>query len=172
MTSKEALESLMKNYYEMCVIDNCNDDMYQKFNNSSERGIIEKDLDKLSQLEEILKKYTITNLEELDKILDENLKQFTQMGYGDRTWEDYHKIEEELGIDLITLFRALKNGFYVYKDNHVVEIKSHKGNCGVMSFYASYDSIIAEDVFEQQYIYLLKDYGKTWALTEKELENE
>ena len=48
----EALESLMANYYEMCVIDNCNDDMYQKFNNSSERGIIEKELKALEIIKE------------------------------------------------------------------------------------------------------------------------
>jgi len=78
-------------------------------------------------------------------------------------------IEQELCIDLITLFEALKNGFYAYKDNHIVEIKSQKGNCGAMAFYISCDCIIAEDVFGQQYIYLLKDYGKTWALTKEEL---
>ena len=54
----KALERLMESYYEMCVIDNCNDDMYQKFNNSSERGIIEKELKAL----EIIKKSKIVGL--------------------------------------------------------------------------------------------------------------
>lgn len=81
----------------------------------------------------------------------------------------YKCIEEELGIDLITLFEALKNGFYAYKDNHIIKLKSEEGNCGAMCFYVSYDCIIAENVFDEQYIYLLKDYGKTWALTKEEL---
>jgi hypothetical protein len=82
----------------------------------------------------------------------------------------FEDIEEELGIDLVTIAKALKDGFYAYKGNDIVEIKSRPGNCGAMNFYASYDCIIAEDVFEQKYIYLLKEYGVTWALTREELE--
>ena len=67
-------------------------------------------------------------------------------------------IEEELGIDLITLFKALKNG--VYED--IVDQK-----------YKHFDlSYAIDNVFT---IWLgrpheLKDYGKTWALTREELE--
>ena len=84
---------------------------------------------------------------------------------------DLEDIEEELGIDLITLFKALKNGFYhIDKNKHIYKTKRTKGNGGAMSYYASYYEIIAEDTFDDQYFYKLKDYGKVWALTKKELE--
>ena len=82
-------------------------------------------------------------------------------------------IEEELGIDLITLFKALKNGFYyIDKNKHIYTMKPTKGNGGSMNFYTCLECIIAEDTYGDQYIYSLKDYGKVWALTKEELENE
>ena len=79
-------------------------------------------------------------------------------------------IEEELGIDLITLFKALKNGFWsIDKNKHIYKMKRTKGNGGAMMFYVSIDCIIKEDAYDEEY-FLLKDYGKTWALTRKELE--
>ena len=82
-------------------------------------------------------------------------------------------IEEEIGIDFITLFKALKNGFYyIDKNKHIYTTKPTKGNGGAMNFYACLECIIAEDTYGDQYIYSLKDYGKVWALTKEELENE
>ena len=79
-------------------------------------------------------------------------------------------IEEELGIDFITLFKALKNGFYhIDKNKHIYTTKPTKGNGGAMNFYACLECIIAEDTYGDQYIYSLKDYGKVWALTKEEL---
>lgn len=86
---------------------------------------------------------------------------------------DLEDIEEELGIDLITLFKALKNGFYhIDKNKHIYKMKRTEGNGGAMSYYASYYEIIAEDAFGDQYFYKLKDYGKVWALTKEELEQK
>lgn len=80
-------------------------------------------------------------------------------------------IEEELGIDLITLFKALKNGFWsIDKNKHIYKMKPTKGNGGAMSYYASLDYIITEDTYYDEEYFLLKDYGKTWALTRKEIE--
>lgn len=83
------------------------------------------------------------------------------------------EIEKELGIDLITLFKALKNGVYVVNyDNEIIfeepmiSFNQEKGtNLYVL------DSIceIPPNKFCEYY---LKDYGKTWALTKEELENE
>ena len=85
--------------------------------------------------------------------------------------EEYIKIEEELGIDFITLFKALKNGFYhIDKNKHIYTTKPTKGNGGSMNFYTCLECIIAEDTFGDQYIFSLKDYGKVWALTKEELE--
>lgn len=68
-------------------------------------------------------------------------------------------IEEELGIDLITLFKALDNGF-IYKcyDNTLIEsfTPAFKENC-----------IYVDEELDE--FVRPKDYGKTWALTEEEL---
>ena len=86
-------------------------------------------------------------------------------------------IEEELGIDLLTLFRALKNGIYL-------KFGSEK-NTGVGVYY-EHRAILPRH-FDKDYKgyfidlqlelsinfnFYFKDYGKTWALTKEELENE
>ena len=76
----------------------------------------------------------------------------------------YKNIEEELGIDLITLFKALKNGIYV--DPYYID-------------YATTDNFLCPDNLDYFDInrkqitneVYFKDYGKTWALTKEELEN-
>lgn len=67
-------------------------------------------------------------------------------------------IEEELGIDLITLFKALKNGVWVKAFVGIVFIQV---SC---NYFAFLNNEIAP------MIYYFKDYGKTWALTKEELE--
>ncbi|MCR4661654.1 MAG: hypothetical protein K5765_06635 [Clostridia bacterium] len=67
-------------------------------------------------------------------------------------------IEDELGIDLITLFKALKNGFYT-KNVHYTG-------------YGMGVSIIQKCLWNEEWqddVYYFKDYGKTWALTKEEL---
>ena len=72
-------------------------------------------------------------------------------------------IEEELGIDLITLFKAEKDGIW-YNSNG--------------TFYFNYfDVSLAHRCFRRYVDYFrnymsfdFKDYGKTWALTKEELE--
>lgn len=73
-------------------------------------------------------------------------------------------IEEELGIDLITLFKALKNGIYVVEenDNYIVEdnirsIENWKDGWGITTNMEKLELLFSE-------------YGKTWALTREELE--
>ena len=71
-------------------------------------------------------------------------------------------IEEELGIDLITLFKALRDGIYVHLQEPY----------GII-----HDTIRPK--FEGKYVYLVLDtvdsqvccrnYGKSWALTKEEL---
>ena len=71
-------------------------------------------------------------------------------------------IEEELGIDLITLFKALKDGVYTYLKNF---------KTGSVELYHAYIEIHSFQEFKvfDNYFIRYKDYGKTWALTEKEL---
>ena len=78
-------------------------------------------------------------------------------------------LEEELGIDLITLFKALKQKFVFHKENVKIELigihfKSIKSN-------ELYLFGFVEDTVHAVYL-SLKDYGKTWALTKEELEND
>ena len=84
---------------------------------------VNKALDKLSKLEDILEKYAIIDLEQLDQRLEDGVRQFTQMEYGKRTWEDYYKLEQELGIDLITLFsqNTINMNRLTIKELHIVK---------------------------------------------------
>ena len=70
-------------------------------------------------------------------------------------------IEEELGIDLITLFKALKNGIYTkvwknYAFGNELTIDMRQKCFSFKEYQCS-----AKAYF--------KDYGKTWALTKEEL---
>lgn len=80
--------------------------------------------------------------------------------------QQLENIEEELGIDLITLFRALKDGIYCIDfDNQ--DIRKFKAplcfNSTSKQFYWYGSNIGYPD---------LKDYGKTWSLDRSELEND
>ena len=134
-------------------------------------GKVDTILDKLGKLEDILEKYGLnSDLEELDRRLAENLKQFTQMGYGARTWEDYHKIEEEQGVDIPTVFKAIKNGIYVYTKRYGILFCKYP--------YLRLDT--PEPIFDTSSDFwlplvtiYLKNYGKKadggWALEKEEL---
>lgn len=63
-------------------------------------------------------------------------------------------VEEELGISLITLFKALKEGIYCNLGGKIEHILAPH-----LSWY-----------YKEIYIFKIEDYGKTWALTEEELE--
>ena len=72
--------------------------------------------------------------------------------------------EDELGIDLLTLFRALKQGGVYVKEGNKVdwEIPMH-------GFQVCGDRLNGITLWSQVRLEP-KDYGKTWALTKKELE--
>lgn len=75
---------------------------------------------------------------------------------------EYKDIEKDLGIDLITLFKALKNGIWVRR-KYTNEIE-----------FARFSHLGWEDIIEPDIPYLdvveIKDFGKAWALTKEELE--
>lgn len=82
----------------------------------------------------------------------------------------YEDIEEELGIDLITLFRALKKGIFVAYDSsfgmaNKPKIKITKDTATGIC-YRNKKWYIQEDET------LIKDYGKTWSLDKKILTKE
>lgn len=68
-------------------------------------------------------------------------------------------IEEELGIDLITLFEALKFPIYTKESDEAIWCSNR-----LMYFLKYFALVIGEDT-----VLYLKDYGKTWALTKEEL---
>lgn len=77
--------------------------------------------------------------------------------------EDY---EEEIGVDLITLFKAKNNGFFV----KLAWINNGKST---MVLGKEIDDINLTRclIFDKVYGFFVcfKDYGKTWALTREEL---
>ena len=81
-------------------------------------------------------------------------------------------IEEELGIDLITLFKAVKYGVYYFTNGtqltrDYVYLTDNYTSVGIREK-LSYSFLTA---FGRQ-ILLFNEYGKTWALTKEELEND
>ncbi len=83
-------------------------------------------------------------------------------------------IEEELGIDLITLFKVNNNininkKFYkVYSNSNNIIEEKFSGSASIDL--ENKEFIIGNDVF--YYVLSFEDYGKTWSLDRKELENE
>ena len=108
---------------------------------------------------------------------------------------EYKCIEAELGIDLVTLFKALKNGIYIkdgynsFKDNgdkwfittienevayyhrqlNIKQFTKRKkdGMVGDDEYCPSEEVDKATGSWNSTYVYL-EDYGKTWALTKEE----
>lgn len=88
-------------------------------------------------------------------------------------------IEEELGVDLITLFKALKHGFFA-KDVTMYHLtgelsENQKLDPKYLRLNMWYGCIEWENIWnpmDDLHEYYFKDYGKTWALTREELEVE
>lgn len=76
-------------------------------------------------------------------------------------------IEDEIGIDLYTLFKALKNGVYIKKQSQtkypLALLRTYYSNHTTRYF-------VFENGKEKEI--KLNKYGKTWALTKEELEDE
>ena len=78
-------------------------------------------------------------------------------------------IEEELGIDLIILFKALKNGCY-FKETFDYMGKTQTQIIFTEFTYLYYaDDICAYIIHARTKDHYLENYGKTWALTKEEL---
>lgn len=88
---------------------------------------------------------------------------------------ELENIEDELGINLITLFKALKNGVYVkLEDNKNIDFIEQVSMDNVIEepcfYYCNENTINLGGLIHPSYTELyFKDYGKTWALTESEL---
>ena len=78
-------------------------------------------------------------------------------------FEEYRKIEEELGVDLITLFTALEKGVWYkdYKDNDKIKFTDYieeNMKCKELIVPAKYTIIGLK----------FRDYGETWASDKEE----
>ncbi len=147
---------------------------------------------KLTALEalELLKKLKKNNIDDqmvedmLLDIIEEELKEHRLL----------KNIEEKSGIDLITLFKAYSLGFYSKENNeitykrygvvivgkYIVETKpvyAVKETTLNSSYYGDVESMkIVDNAYYWEWKtckhWEIKDYGKTWALTKEELEND
>ena len=72
-------------------------------------------------------------------------------------------IEDELKIDLITLFKALKQKFVFHKENVKIEVLGIHIKSNELYLHG-----FVEDTTHTVYL-SLKEHGKTWALTREEL---
>lgn len=77
-------------------------------------------------------------------------------------------IEEEIGIDLITLFKALKNGIYVNTGGIVDEIGNIYEEEVKCIEHRPVWGFSVGDNDEMKMFYAFKDRGKTWALDKEE----
>ena len=88
--------------------------------------------------------------------------------------EEYRKIEEELGIDLITLFNIdkqlnTKKEIWFKIEDEIDASYRYDGDYYIIDLkHKAFVKMVCEPI---DYFYF-KDYGKTWALTKEELEND
>lgn len=115
------------------------------------------------------------NFHKMLEITKERLDKLTEL----------ENIEQELGIDLITLCKALKDGFYSVRKfgkNKSITFNNAKRSDDLV-YIMVVDYEMKEIRWSHNYSsdchnplryhsYKFKDYGKTWALTEEELEND
>lgn len=122
---------------------------------------------KLGQLEDLMEKYNIADIGELECIIQNEEKGTDAfVEYWEKRFPEllkpYKDIEKEIGIDLITLFKAIKDGVWVKTKNgitkhHTVHLMKWQQTSIYCFYYRHYSHI------------WFKDYGKTWALTKEEL---
>ena len=112
-------------------------------------------INKLGQLEDILEKYDMDNMLKLDFHLG-LLRELAEIRY-------------ELGIDLSTLFKALKEGIYVKNPfGQIYKISVFIYDLNMSSSNSKLNWCFISSNYNNSLIYF-SDYGKTWALTKEEL---
>lgn len=100
--------------------------------------------------------------------LEKNKVLMTDADYKELKLGKLENIEEELGIDLVTLFKAYTNGFYVKGEAEKQYIDFE--NCLNATAFKNKEMFYGHK-WTHQYVKLF-DYGTTWSLVKEELENE
>lgn len=75
--------------------------------------------------------------------------------------EEYRKIEKELGIDLLTLFKALRTGVYIKQYDEIEHYYLKLFGDGINFCLTTYVGV--------KVILNQNDYGKTWAFDKEDL---
>ena len=106
--------------------------------------------------------YSVKNGESNNYILDNlnNPRNLNKMFLAKQKLGHLEDLEEELGIDLITLFKALRCGIWIYDNGSPFFTSRIKLSWHLDSIYCDTSDTNV----------LLREYGKTWALTKEELE--
>ena len=92
-----------------------------------------------------------------------------------RKLKSLEDIEDELGCTLDVVFKALKDRHVIYKhivglENPKIYLKAHKIS-GLLFDGKNYGLWLYANKYGDEFYVYTKDYGKTWALTNEELEN-
>ena len=83
-------------------------------------------------------------------------------------FEEYRKIEEEIGVDFITMIKMLKDDVYINDGGIVNEIGHiYKDQVKSIEHWPVWGFTIGDDD-EIKSFYAFKDRGKTWALSKEE----
>lgn len=108
----------------------------------------------------LTKKSGYFNENPIYSIITEQNEMFVELNKCVQKLGQLEDIEDELGIDLIVLFKAFKNGIYIKDQNGV---HYHKQPSNTLEENIAY----FRRLFEKENI---ENYGKTWALTKEELQ--
>ena len=128
---------------------------------------------KLGQLEDWMEMYGVLTMNDLHIFLkwQKEAREYNEKNRAEI--EEYYKIERELGISLITLFKALEKGFYYRAINEgcpdEIWFADPNNECCGIECYGSNSYGITWAGVDVAYT---RDHGKTWALTKEELEYE
>ena len=130
----------------------------------------------------------LTTTKKLEPELFKNLKDIDENKYflkvDGKSYEDtieivtdklgeLEDIEDELGIDLVTILTALTTGYVFWKyDNFIykVQVESITNCCLKVNTWYYVSSNKNGKRYGDEFTISFKDYGKTWALTREELE--
>lgn len=88
--------------------------------------------------------------------------------------EKLEEIEKELGIDLLTLFKALKQDYIYYKHHYRWDdrYKINKEYIQGLKYADDNTPVFWTDDCGEEHMVYIKDYGKKWALTREVLGND
>lgn len=87
---------------------------------------------------------------------------------------DLEDLEEELGIDVLTLFKALRQDYIYFKHHYGWDdrYKINKEYIQGLKYADDNTPVFWTDDCGEEHMVYIKDYGKTWALTREELEQD